>query len=311
MGHALGLARVAPAVRAAGGGGRRGLNGTPRAQLAAAARLLACPECRGPLSIGPDWIRCESCEARYPIDDDVALLAIHGASETWGAPQAAEQSAAYQREFQDVERAAAYNQQFKRRILKLGVTGRESRLIRRFVRRVGRSRAILELPCGGGRLTPAFADAADLVIEADIAIGQIRYGRASPAMATPRLWMTASAFHIPLRNASVDGTVCVRLSHHLPTAAERERLFGELLRVSRRFVIVTWFDRHSLKNLTYRLRHPFRRGPPKLTMTRSEVAALARQGGARLVDVAPLSRFGSGHRYGLLLKDPAASRASP
>jgi SAM-dependent methyltransferase len=282
-----------------------------RDALAAAAGLLACPECHGPLSIGPDWIRCEGCEARYPIEDDVPLLAVHGGSETWGAPQAAEQSAAYQHEFRDVERAAAYNLQFKRRVLKLGVTGRESRLIRRLIRRVGRSRTVLELPCGGGRLTPAFADSADLVIEADVAIGQVRYGRANSAIATPRLWMTASAFHIPLRDASVDGAVCVRLSHHLPTAAERERLFGELLRVSRRFVIVTWFDRHSLKNLTYRLRHPFRGGPPKLSMTRSEVASLARAGGARLVDVAPLSRFGSGHRYGLLIKSAVASRASP
>jgi SAM-dependent methyltransferase len=271
--------------------------------IEAIADLLACPNCGDPLSIGPDWIRCEGCDARYAIEDGVALLALHGGSETWGAPQASEQGTAYQDEFQDVGRAAAYNLQFRRRPLKLGVTPRESYLIRRYIRRTGRSRAILEIPCGGGRLTPAFADATDLVIEADIAIGQVRYGRQASKLDVPRVWMTASAFHIPLRNRSVDGVVCVRLSHHLPTAAERERLFAELLRVSRRFAIVTFFDRHSLKHLTWRLRHPFSRKARKPALTVREVAGLAQAHGGRLVSTAPLSRFGSGHRYALILKE--------
>ncbi len=271
-------------------------------ELADIAALLACPLCRAPLGIGPDWIRCESCDARYPIEDGVPRLAIFGGSESWGVQQTVEQSAAYQSEFEDVASATGYNEQFRRKPLKLGVTGRERRLIRRFLKPLGRSKAILEIPCGGGRLTPGFADLSDLVIEADVAIGQVAYGRAHSRLSTPCVWLTASAFHVPLRDASVDGAVCVRLSHHLPTSAERERLFGELLRVSRRFVVVTFFDRHSLKNLTYRLRHPFRGGPPKLTMTRAEVAALARAGGAKLAGVAPLSRIGSGHRYALLLK---------
>lgn len=267
--------------------------------------MLACPLCRTPLAVGPDWIRCEGCEARYPIENGVPLLAVTGGSESWGVAQSDEQGTAYQSEFEDVTDAAGYNQQFTRKPLKLGVTGRERRLIRRFLKPLGRSRAILEIPCGGGRLTPGFGDLADIVIEADIAIGQIAYGRAHARPYAPTVWMTASAFHIPLRDRSVDGAVCVRLSHHLPTSAERERLFGELLRVSSRFVVVTYFDRRSLKNLTYRLRHPFRGGPPKLSMTRDEVARLARAGGARLVSVAPLSRIGSGHRYALLLKHGA------
>ncbi len=172
---------------------------------------------------------------------------------------------------------------------------------------MGRSRAILEIPCGGGRLTPAFADSTELVIEADIAIGQVLYGRHASQVGVPAVWMTASAFHIPLRDRSVDGVVCVRLSHHLPTAPECERLFAELLRVASRFVIVTYFDRHSLKHLTWRLRHPFSRKARKPALTATEVAALARAHGGRLVSTAPLSRFGSGHRYALLVKDPGSS----
>ncbi len=278
-----------------------GRNGS--AGIETIAESLVCPGCAARVAIGPDSIDCTSCGASYPLRDGIALLAIRGTSETWGEPQAGEQSTSYQGEYQRVDRAAAYNLSYRQRLLKRQSTQREFKLLRQLIGRVGRSRIILDLPCGGGRLTPAFAASAELVIEADIAHGQLLFGRAESSVTTPRLWMTASAFHIPLRNGSVDGTVCVRLSHHLPTAAERERLLTELLRVSRRFVIMTFFDHHSLKNVLRRLRRPFDRQPPKMTMTTARVAELARVRGARLVAAPPLSRIGSGHRYALIVKD--------
>lgn len=271
--------------------------------VAAIAELLICPSCATGLAIGPASMDCTDCGASYPLRDGIALLAIRGTSETWGEPQANEQSTSYQGEYQRIDRAAAYNLSYRQRLLKRSSTQREFKLIRQHIERVGPSRIILDLPCGGSRLTPAFADSAALVIEADIAHGQVLFGRAESSVATPRVWMTASAFHIPLRDGSVDGTVCVRLSHHLPTAAERERLLTELLRVSRRFVIMTFFDHHSLKNVLRRLRRPFDRKPPKMTMTTARVAELAHERGARLVAAPPLSRIGSGHRYALITKD--------
>jgi SAM-dependent methyltransferase len=274
--------------------------------VAAILDLLACPVCNGALTLEGDALRCAGCSARYAMDDGVALLAVRGTSDTWGTHQESVQSDDYQAEYQTIERAAAYNHGYQCKAHKRFGTLHEWRLIRRHLERVGRSRVILELPCGGGRITPAFAEAADFIIEADIAIGQIRYGRATSKIATPRAWMTASAFHIPLRDASVDGAICIRLAHHLPTADERERLFHELMRVSKRFVIVTFFDHYSIKNLTRRMRQPFNRKPPKLTMTSERVAELARDGGGRLVAAPPLNRIASGHRFALIVKDGVA-----
>lgn len=272
-------------------------------QLQPLSELLACPACRSPLVRRARSFDCEGCRRSFAIRDGIAMLAVHGTSKSWGAPQDSEQSDAYQDEYQTVERAAAYNHGYQRRIHKRVGTRHEWRLIRRHLKRVGHSRVILELPCGGGRITPALAAAADFLIEADIAIGQILYGRATGNVATPRAWMTASAFHIPLRDGAVDGAVCVRLAHHLPTPAERDRLFHELLRVSKRFVIATFFDHYSLKNLTRRLRHPFNRKPPKHSMTVARVSQLAREGGGRLVAAPPLNRLASGHRFALIVKD--------
>jgi len=273
----------------------------------AIAELLACPRCRSGLAIGAGALHCGGCGTRYPFHEGIALLAIGGTSETWGEPQATEQSSAYQAEYQRVENAATYNLAYRDKLLKRSSTRREFELIARHIARVGRSRVILDLPCGGGRLTPAFAGSADLVIEADIALGQLLYGRQASSVETPRAWMTASAFHIPLRDQAVDGTISVRLSHHLPTAAERERHLAELLRVSRRFVIMTFFDQASLKNRLRQLRRPFDRQPPKMTMTTARVAEIARAHGARLVDAPPLSRIGSGHRYALIVREGASA----
>jgi SAM-dependent methyltransferase len=271
----------------------------------AIADLLACPACKAPLEAAADALRCTGCHACYPVHEGVPLLAIRGTSETWGRPQQTAQSSGYQAEYQQVEDAAAYNLAYRQKALKRSSTRREFDLLRAHVARVGRSHVILDLPCGGGRLTPAFADSAELVIEADIALGQVLYGRRESQVATPRAWITASAFHIPLRDRAVDGTVSVRLSHHLPTEDERERHLAELLRVSRRFVIMTFFDHYSLKNWLRRLRRPFDRQPPKMTMTTGQVAAIAQRHGARLVAAPPLSRIGSGHRYALIVRDAA------
>ncbi|HEY7753663.1 MAG TPA: methyltransferase domain-containing protein [Steroidobacteraceae bacterium] len=269
------------------------------------AELLVCPACRSDLRATAEGLCCAGCDAAYAVQEGVPLLAIRGTSETWGVTQRTEQSTAYQAEYQQVENAATYNLAYRDKLLKRSSTRREFELIRRHVAQVGRSRTILDLPCGGGRLTPAFADSTDLVIEADIALGQVLYGRAESQVATPRVWTTASAFHIPLRDRSVDGVISVRLSHHLPTQAERERHLSELLRVARRFVIMTFFDHWSLKNWLRRMRRPFDRQPPKMTMTTAQVGAIARRHGARLVAAPPLSRIGSGHRYALIVRDPS------
>jgi SAM-dependent methyltransferase len=273
--------------------------------LARVLDLLACPDCRGELRLGGASLECAVCGTEFPIEDGVPLLARTGSAEAWAGAKPERTSERYQRTYERVDAAASYDRMYRGGWGKRWSTRREYALLGRLLGRLPRSATLLELPCGGGRLSPRLAQFADLLIEADIALGQIHFGRANGRAGSPQVWMTASAFHVPLRDASVDGAVCVRLSHHLPTPAERERLFRELLRVARRFVVVTYFDHHSLKNAVRRLGRPLHGKPPKMTMTTREVRDLARDGGARLVACPALSFVGSGHRYALLAKGPA------
>jgi SAM-dependent methyltransferase len=268
------------------------------------ADLLICPGCSESLAIRPEAASCPQCGAKYPIRDGIPLLARMGTTDTWtgGSDPAELDSKQYQEQYHEVARAAEYNAAYRERLFKRMSTAREYGLLKRLLQSQGHCGMILELPCGGGRLSPQIAPFADLLVEADIAEGQVLYGKRNVTSATPRIWLTASAFHIPFREGSFDGAVCVRLCHHLPAAIERERLIRELLRVSKRFVIMTFFDYHSVKNLLRRMRQPFDHKPPKMTMTVDEVARLAARHGAKLAECPALASLSSGHRYALMVK---------
>ena len=209
----------------------------------------------------------------------------------------------YQKNYQKDHKAAIYNIKYRDRWTKRISTWREFGLLNRMLRSQGRCKTLLDLPCGGGRLSSPMAPYADLLIEADVALGQLRYGQVHGMVPTCQVWMIASGFRIPLRDAGVDGTVCVRLNHHLPTEAERELLVRELLRVSKRFVIMSFFDYYSLKNLLRRLSQPFNHKSTKSTMKVAELRRIACDCGARLVESPALFMIGSGHRYALMVKN--------
>jgi SAM-dependent methyltransferase len=265
---------------------------------------MRCPRCAGALSVRGESVACESGHT-FPVRDGVPLLAILGTAETWAEASASETSADYQREYQEVKKATQYNEAYRDRPTKRWSTEREYRLLERHLGSRPRAGLLLDIPSGGGRLSGVISRYADLLVEADIGLGQILYGRERARGTVPegsRIWITASAFHIPFKDRSVDGVVCCRLCHHLPTADERERLVAELLRVARDFVVMTFFDYHSVKNYIRRARRPFNHLPPKMTMTVDRVASLARTGGAELVAAPALSHLFSGHRYALMVK---------
>jgi ubiquinone/menaquinone biosynthesis C-methylase UbiE len=263
---------------------------------------MRCPRCFADLGIDGEHLACGGCHARFPFREGIPLLAIQGTSETWTQRTAEDTSEEYQRAYQEVGEARKYNEAYRDRRTKRWSTRREYRLLERLLSSQPRAQVLLDLPSGGGRLSPQLSRYADLLVEADIGLGQLLYGKGSHKGDDPRIWMTASAFHIPFRDEAVDGVVCCRLSHHLPTPEERERLVSELLRVAKRFVIMTFFDHHSVKNWVRRARAPLDGQPPKMTMTIQRVRELSRVRGAELVAYPPLSRLFSGHRYALMVK---------
>ncbi len=264
--------------------------------------LLICPACRGELTFGDQEITCATCKQAYPLHESIPLFALFTDTDSRKTERTGKSTSRYEQRYRDFERAQSYNQKYDRKLLKRLSTVREYMLLRRLLAHHGRCATMVEIPCGGGRISPQLVDGTDLLIQADVALGQVMYGMTRQPLKIPQIWMTASAFCMPFRDASVDAAVCIRLSHHLATREEREQLLAELLRISRRYVIMTFFDHNSVKNILRRMRHK----KPKLTMSVAQVASLAKAHSARLVSCPRLSLIGSGHRYALLVKDRKA-----
>ncbi len=263
---------------------------------------LACPACRGAVASRPPDLACTSCGRAYRIERGIPLFAGSGDAATWQPQEAGETSLPYQQGFMDIEGATRYRRLYEGTLSKRLTTQRELRMLTRILGRLGRTTELLDLPSGNGRVSGPLADATDLLIEADVGFGQVLLGRRLADWKTPTAWMTASAFQIPLRDGAVEGVVCNRLVHHLPAAEERERLIAELLRVSRRFVVVTFFDYYSLKNLGRLARSPLGGKRHRVAVRAADIARLAAPHGARLVASPRLYPVGSGQRYAVLVK---------
>lgn len=127
------------------------------------------------------------------------------------------------------------------------ITGRRGRIdrmeraaIRALLRDHGRMSTAMDIPCGTARLSPVLAEFAERVILADaspmmleVACEDVRGYRADP--------LCADIENIELPDRSVDLVFCHRLLHHVHDRRARTRIIGELMRVSRRFVLLSYY----------------------------------------------------------------------
>ncbi len=247
---------------------------------------FVCPDCHGGLAeVGAAW-RCDSCDREYPLRDGVVHFYL--GADTGGMRD-------YTENFFAVDTARGYSASFRRVPRKRWRTMRELAVMRDLV---GDSPGpvILNVPCGGGRLSTPLERPGVLLIEADSSPGQLGLNM-SRAVTTPRIGMTASAFSLPLPDRSVDTVVCARLSHHLDSDDAREALLAELWRVCRGRLVFSFRDACSLQSLSRRLRG---RRLHATAMSRRRLRLAAAALGARVARIRSVSNFGARHSYALL-----------
>jgi ubiquinone/menaquinone biosynthesis C-methylase UbiE len=161
--------------------------------------------------------------------------------------------------------------------------------------------SLLDVPCGAGRLLDLFRSRIPTVFEADWSHTMLSLNRRDhPSSDVP--FLRCSALELPFAARTIDITVSIRLSHHLDRIEDRETHLRELLRVSDRAVIATWFSANSLKNILREARVKLFGKSPKNVLHTSRVREIAREHGFRLDTAVPLSRLSSGHRFGLFLR---------
>jgi len=207
--------------------------------------------------------------------------------------------------------AQSYTRKFEKHLSERINNRHEQRLLQRLIGRISSEtpfETVLDLPCGYGRLMPLLRRHARHVVEGDWSLPLLKIARGNQrADTTVREadgYVRATALAMPFANQAFDLVLSVRLCHHIREHAERLTYVRELLRISRRWVVFTYFDYHSLKNQLREVRRKLFGKRPKWTLRASEIEKIADEMGFEVVYSIPLSRLFSGHRYVALRRKP-------
>ncbi len=110
---------------------------------------------------------------------------------------------------------------------------------------------VLDMPCGTGRFRPLLRSYFTEVWSVDAAASMLQ-------QAPPEFGFQASAHAIPLCDDAVDVILCSRLLHHFDTSEQRLQVLGELARVTRKWICMSYFDAASVQAWRNKLRGRFR-----------------------------------------------------
>ncbi len=209
--------------------------------------------------------------------------------------------------YNSAEGADDYLHKFEKRWTERVNNWHEQRLIRRFLRSVAAvdpKGLALDLPCGYGRLYSIVRELGIPVVESDWSfpllttarrIHSRRYG-----LEATQNYLRATALALPFSGGAFEFVLSARLSHHIREHDQRLQHLREVLRVSRKWAMFTYFDAGSVKNQLHEFGRRFHRKRPKWTLTFAEVQSVGHAEGFEVIQWAWISRFFSGHRYVLM-----------
>jgi 2-polyprenyl-3-methyl-5-hydroxy-6-metoxy-1,4-benzoquinol methylase len=161
----------------------------------------------------------------------------------------------------------------------------EMRLIDRAFKLIPKAHRVLDVPCGGGRVTIHLAQEGYQVSSADLSDNMIEIAR--QAIADNKLDCTVERQDVErftLGDRSFDTIVSFRLFHHFPNPDIRQRVVKELCRVAAHNVVLSYFSPLSWTSVSRKLRAtPGGRKSDKHATPLAEVKGYFENAGFRLV----------------------------
>jgi SAM-dependent methyltransferase len=154
----------------------------------------------------------------------------------------------YRQRMQHATRARVYADRFqtgRRRV----INAREQRAVAKIFAGLKDVQVLVDVPSGAGRFIKVLADGRRL-IEADVAFEILQFACERAEEAQLQIACVQSdASRLPLGDESVDAVFCNRLLHHIHSAAERALFLREFHRVTRKYLVMSFFDYHSFGGL--------------------------------------------------------------
>jgi SAM-dependent methyltransferase len=163
-------------------------------------------------------------------------------------------SVEFQSRFHRRQQAIRYRDRFRPGGRHERMHHREVAILRSLLSRTGKVDVAMDLPAGTGRLTPILAENAKKVILADASDVMLEVAREdNPSL--PAEFLVTSAEKIDLPAGAVDLVFCHRFLHHIHEPDLRQRIFQEMARVTRLYVIVSYYAAGFRSRLKWRLKN--------------------------------------------------------
>jgi ubiquinone/menaquinone biosynthesis C-methylase UbiE len=161
----------------------------------------------------------------------------------------------------------------------------EKRTLRSVVTRAKRelpNPAVLDIPCGTGRITELLLEEGLTVTGGDISAAMIDVARRRLARFGAQVsFRQLDLDRLAMEDDSVDLVTCIRLLHHIDSPA-RARILRECARVTRRFVIINVSYSSPLYRLRRRLKQAMGQGVSAASSTWTEIEQEAESAGLRI-----------------------------
>jgi ubiquinone/menaquinone biosynthesis C-methylase UbiE len=163
-------------------------------------------------------------------------------------------SVQFQTRFHQRKQAERYRNRFRPGGKHEHMHHKEVAILRALLARAGEMDLAMDLPAGTGRLTPILAENAKKVILADASDVMLEVAKEdNPTLAAE--YLVTSAEKIDRPDGSVDLVFCHRFLHHINQPDLRKKIFQEMARVTRRYVIVSYYAAGFRSRIKWRLKN--------------------------------------------------------
>ena len=164
--------------------------------------------------------------------------------------------------------------------------------------------SILDVPCGYGRFSELLLKRSLNLTSADISLPMVLTAREySPRSHSNHQFLVGDIKHLPLKDNSFDCIVTIRLFQHIVHSSSRFEILKELHRVTKKFVILSFY-RYNLLHMVERwVRCRIKNVNKRISML--PFAGLLRESnlvGFKVLNLFPVIRYFHAHNIILLTK---------
>jgi ubiquinone/menaquinone biosynthesis C-methylase UbiE len=151
----------------------------------------------------------------------------------------------YRARMQHTKRAQLYADRFETGSRK-AINEREQRAVAKIFAGLPDCRSVLDVPSGAGRFARTLGVGGRKIFGSDSAFEILEHGRERAAKNGVAVsFVQGDASKLPFADGSVECIFCNRLLHHIISPKERAMFLHEFHRVSRRYLVISFFDYHS------------------------------------------------------------------